>query len=326
MNTFGNNFRVEIFGESHGEIVGILIDGVPPGIRMNEDDFSNDLKRRNPRREGITDRKEKDIPQIKTGIFNDKTTGAPVLIYFKNEDADSSKYEDLKNKPRPGHADFTAYKKYRGYNDYRGGGIFSGRLTTGLVAAGVLAKKIIQGINIKAEVISVGGLDYNKKNIDKLLEKDDSFGGIIECRATNTPVGLGEPFFDSAESVLSHILFSIPGIKGVEFGAGFDSAKMKGSEFNDEIIDEAGKTATNNAGGINGGITNGNDLIFRIAVRPASSISKKQNTINLKTGKNEEIKIEGRHDKLVVLRMPVIIEAVTAITLADLKITSKMHD
>ncbi len=326
MNKCGRNFRVEIFGESHGEIVGILIDGIPPGIIIKEKDFSKDLKRRKPYKKGTTERKEKDLPQIKTGILNNKTTGAPVLIYFKNEDVDSSKYERLKNKPRPGHADFTAYKKYNGYNDYRGGGMFSGRLTAGLVAAGVLAKKIIKNIDIGAEVISVGGLDYNKKNISKLLTKNDSFGGVVECRASSIPAGWGEPFFDSAESVLSHILFSVPGIKGIEFGAGFRAAKMKGSEFNDEIIDRDGKTSTNNAGGINGGITNGNDLIFRTAVRPASSISKKQNTINLKTGEKEKIKIEGRHDKLIVLRMPVIIEAVTAIALADLKITSKMYD
>lgn len=320
MNSFGRIFRVNIFGESHGELVGILIDGVPPGISISETDFENDLSRRKPGKKGTTPRKEADEVQLRSGVFNGFTTGAPILIYTANLDTRSRDYSRIKEIPRPGHADFTAYKKYNGYNDYRGGGHFSGRLTFGLVAAGVLAKKIIQPIEIQAKLIEAGGSKDIENVINKALDENDSIGGIVECRANNVEVGLGEPFFDSVESYISHLVFSIPAIKGIEFGSGFGSARMKGSEHNDELIDSYGATASNNAGGINGGITNGNEIIYRVAVKPTSSISKKQYSIDITSGEKEIIEIMGRHDACIALRVPVVLEAVTAIAFADLKL------
>ncbi len=318
MNTFGRLFRVSIFGESHGKGVGIVLDGVPAGVPLVPDDFKEDLARRRPGAKGTTPRREEDLGLIKSGVFNDKTTGAPLLIQFENKDLDSSVYDTLKDNPRPGHADFTAFQKFGGFNDYRGGGHFSGRITLGLVAAGVVAKKIIDNIEITARIVEAGGNDRVEENIEKALAEGDSIGAILECQATGVPVGLGEPFFDSVESVLSHIIFAIPGIRGIEFGAGFQSARMKGSQCNDPIVDIAGTTSTNNAGGINGGITNGNDLYFRVAAKPTSSISKEQSTINLKTGERTSLVVTGRHDACFALRLPVVIEAATAIVFADL--------
>jgi len=318
VNTFGRIFKINIFGESHGKSVGVTIDGCPPGISIKEEDFLEDLERRRSGAKGTTPRKEKDLPEIISGVFNDKSTGAPVTIIFKNENIRSKDYSQLKNLPRPGHADFVAFKKYKGFNDYRGGGHFSGRLTLALVAAGVVAKKIAKPIQINAKLIEAGGTENIDKVIDLALKKHESIGGIVSCTAKNIPIGLGEPFFDSVESVISHLVFSIPAIKGIEFGAGFLAAHMLGSEHNDEIIDESGKTKTNNAGGINGGISNGNDIYFRVAVKPTSSISLKQQTINLQTGKPEKLEIKGRHDTCIALRVPVILESVTAIALADL--------
>ncbi len=237
---------------------------------------------------------------------------------FENKNTKSEDYKDLRSFPRPGHADFTGKMKFRGFNDFRGGGHFSGRLTLGLVAAGVIAKKLINPISIKAKLTEAGGEKSVEKAIDNALKNEDSIGGIVECNAKNIPVGLGEPFFNSVESVLSHIVFSIPAIKGIEFGSGFSAAKMYGSEHNDQLIDTTGKTETNFAGGINGGISNGNPLIYRVAVKPTSSISKAQQTVNLNSGKQEELKVTGRHDACIALRVPVVLEAVTAIVLADL--------
>lgn len=319
MNSFGRLFRVNIFGESHGECIGVLLDGVPAGLKLVEEDFTKDLLRRNPELKGTTPRKECDIPFLESGILNNKTTGAPVLILFENRDVDSKKYETLKFTPRPGHADFTAYTKFSGYNDYRGGGHFSGRITTGLVAAGVVAKKLLKGVRIDAELISAGSAGGSiEKNISIALKDGDSVGGVIECKVNGLKFGLGEPFFDSVESLLSHALFAVPGVKGVEFGLGFAAAKTYGSKCNDVLINADGKTKTNNSGGINGGITNGNELYFKVAVKPTSSIAKEQETVDLKTGKKTKIKIEGRHDVCFALRVPVIIEAVTAMVLADL--------
>ncbi|MEN8119640.1 MAG: chorismate synthase [Bacteroidota bacterium] len=318
MNTFGRVFKISIFGESHGKSVGVTIDGCPPGIELKEDDFLEDLERRRSGAKGTTPRKEKDQPEIISGVFEDKSTGAPITIVFKNENIRSKDYSQLKNLPRPGHADFVAFKKYKGYNDYRGGGHFSGRLTLALVAAGVVAKKIITPISVGANLIEAGGIENIESAIDLALKKRDSIGGLVDCRASNIPVGLGEPFFDSVESIISHLVFSIPAIKGIEFGAGFNAAKMLGSEHNDEIIDNSGKTKTNNAGGINGGITNGNDIYFKVVVKPTSSISLEQETVNLQTGKSEKLEVKGRHDVCVALRVPVVLEAVTAIALADL--------
>ncbi|MBA7565647.1 Chorismate synthase [subsurface metagenome] len=317
MNTFGKIFRISIFGESHGNSVGVTLDGVPAGLSLVFKDFFNDLNRRRSGAKGTTPRKEADLPKLMSGVFNDHTTGAPLTILFENTNIRSKDYSKLRETPRPGHADFVAAKKYSGFEDYRGGGHFSGRLTLGLVAAGVIAKKLIGAIQIKARLIEAGGTSEIEAAIDKVIEEQDSIGGIVECRINGLPVGLGEPFFDSVESAISHMAFSIPAIKGVEFGSGFNAAKMKGSEHNDNIISMDGKTETNNAGGINGGITNGNELVFRIAVKPTSSTSKKQRTMNIKTGKLDNLEVQGRHDACIALRVPVVLEAVTAIVLAD---------
>jgi chorismate synthase len=322
MNTFGRNFRVVIYGESHGAEVGVIIDGCPPGIEISFDDFSNDLKRRQSGALGTTPRVESDIPRIKSGIFNGKTSGSPIFISFENNNQNSKDYSELKNLPRPGHADFTAFKKFKSFNDYRGGGHFSGRLTVALTAAGVIAKKIIGQINIDAKLIEAGGMNDIDSAVEEALKRGDSIGGIVECKVNNLPVGLGEPFFDSVESLISHIIFAIPAVKGIEFGSGFNAATMYGSLHNDPIIDENGKTLTNNAGGINGGLTNGNELIFRIAIKPTSSIKKQQTTINLRTGENQLFTIQGRHDACIALRVPPIVESATAIVLADLMVVN----
>lgn len=324
MNTFGTVFRISIFGESHGECTGVLVDGCPAGIRLSQSDFTADLLRRKGGEFGTTKRKEEDIPLLKSGVFNGKSTGAPILIMFKNKNADSGVYAEMRSTPRPGHADFTAMKKFQGFNDYRGAGHFSGRITLGLVAAGVIAKKIISPICVRTRILEVDGSKDIKHAIANA--KQNSVGGIVEFNAINIPAGLGEPFFNSAESLFSHLAFSIPGIKGIEFGVGFGCAKMRGSEFNDEILNKEGKTRTNNAGGINGGITNGNEIVFRVAVRPTASIPLIQKTINLKTGMREEISVKGRHDKCIALRIPPILEAVGAIALADLMLIRKTQN
>jgi len=317
MNSFGKIFRISVFGESHGTSVGVIIDGCPAGLPLVFADFEADFNRRRSGAKGTTPRKEADIPRLMSGVFNDHTTGAPLTIFFENTNTRSRDYAALHDTPRPGHADFVATKKFGGYEDYRGGGHFSGRLTLALVAAGVIAKKLIVPVEVTAELLEVGGNSNIEEAIDLAVEKEDSLGGIVGCRATRMPVGLGEPFFDSVESVLSHILFSIPAIKGVEFGSGFAAAKMWGSEHNDKFISVEGKTSTNYAGGINGGISNGNDLVVRVAVKPTSSTHQKQRTINTKTGEMIDLEIEGRHDTCIALRVPVVVEAVTAIVLAD---------
>ena len=322
MNTFGRLFRVSVIGESHGACVGAVIDGCPAGISLSAEDLLADIARRKSGATGTTPRIEEDKPKIVSGVFNGKTTGAPILIEFENRDTDSTTYERIKNTPRPGHADFVAHAKFGRFNDYRGGGHFSGRLTLGLVAAGAIAKKMVAPVRVEANLTEAGGSkDENniKKSIESAMQDNDSVGGIIECRASGIPIGLGEPFFDSVESLISHTIFSIPAVKGIEFGAGFACARMRGSECNDEIIDtESGKTKSNNSGGINGGITNGNELVFRVAVKPTSSIAKEQQTVDLRTGKPAELSIQGRHDACIALRAPVVIEAATAIVLADL--------
>ena len=318
MNTFGRIFKISIFGESHGKSVGITIDGCPPGIELIEDDFLPDLDRRRSGAKGTTPRRESDLPEIISGTFNGRATGAPITIIFKNENTKSGDYSKLVTHPRPGHADFTGFKKFRGFNDYRGGGHFSARLTLGLVSAGVVAKKILKPVDIQARLISVHGNPNIEEGLDQAIKRKESVGGIVECRANLLPIGLGEPFFDSVESLISHLAFAIPAVKGIEFGSGFSAANLYGSEHNDLIVDESGKTLTNNAGGLNGGITNGNELVFRIAIKPTSSISKPQLTYNTESQKQEELIVGGRHDVCVALRAPVIVEAITAIALADL--------
>jgi chorismate synthase len=328
MNSFGRIFRVNIFGESHGDFVGVNIDGCPPGISMTVSDFTEDIERRKPGAKGTTPRKEDDIPQFISGVFNEKSTGAPITILFKNSNTRSGDYEKQRAVPRPGHADFVSHKKFNGFEDFRGGGHFSGRLTVAIVAAGVVAKKIIASsasenkIEIHSAILEIGGEQDIEKGLQKAIDEKDSIGGIIECKVNNLPIGLGEPFFDSAESLLSHAVFSIPAVKGIEFGAGFAAAKMFGSQHNDALINADGSTATNNAGGVVGGITNGNDLVFRIVVKPTSSTPKEQQTLNMESGNVEPFSVKGRHDLCIALRVPVILEAVTAIVLADLMLIS----
>jgi chorismate synthase len=477
MNSFGRIFKVSIFGESHGESVGIVVDGCPAGLPLTVDDFLPDLERRKGgTQKGTTPRQEEDLPIFKSGFFNNKTTGAPITILFENKNIRSGDYEKQRDVPRPGHADFVAHKKFAGFEDYRGSGHFSGRLTVALVAAGVIAKKIldlapgpspkergaaaaselpgyitntpeqwkivsdyakenrqnpteaeellwaqlrnrkikdskfrrqhaIEGyiadfvciekklvvevdgdyhneeeqkqidkfrtltlqkngyrlirfknedvlqkmdwvleqigkllqsesnppsplerelegevfqIKITSSILEIGGDKDLEKGLQKAIDQKDSIGGIIECRVNGLPIGLGEPFFDSAESLLSHIVFAIPAVRGIEFGTGFAAAKMFGSEHNDAIENMEGKTRTNHAGGIVGGLTNGNELVFRIAIKPTSSTPKEQNTLNWVTGKIENASVKGRHDLCIALRVPVILEAVTAIVLTDL--------
>jgi chorismate synthase len=481
MNSFGRLFRISIFGESHGESVGIVVDGCPAGLPLTVDDFLPDLERRKGgTQKGTTPRQEEDLPIFKSGIFNNKATGAPITILFENKNVRSADYEKQRDVPRPGHADFVAHKKFAGFEDYRGSGHFSGRLTVALVAAGVIAKKILKevktspqtalqrrgadqhlnaagfiknspdqwktvsvyakenrqkptaaeeklweqlrnrklkgskfrrqhpiegyipdfvcierklvvevdreyhnqeeqkrldeerakilsrngyrllrfendvvlkkmdwvlkeiekaleseavspspleresegevsnGITISSQILEIGGEKDLNKGLQKAIDEKDSIGGIIECRATGLPIGLGEPFFDSAESVLSHIVFAIPAVRGIEFGTGFPAARMFGSEHNDAIENMEGKTRSNHAGGIVGGLTNGNELVFRIAIKPTSSTPKEQNTLNWNTGKVENASVKGRHDLCIALRVPAILEAVTAIALADL--------
>jgi len=325
MNSFGRKFRVSIFGESHGTMVGAVIDGCPPGISLSEEDLLPDLARRKSGAKGTTPRREADEPKIVSGVFNGYTTGAPITVIFENSNTRSGDYKNLIVQPRPGHADWVALKKYNGFADYRGGGHFSGRITLGLVAAGAIAKKVTENIDYSTEIIELGGsndkADYDSV-LDEAVRTHNSIGGIVECTVKGCFPGLGDPFFDSVESLISHAVFSIPAVKGIEFGAGFASAKMNGSQNNDNIIDINGTTETNNAGGINGGITNGNPILFRVAVKPTPSISLPQNTINMETGNREDLTIKGRHDACIVLRIPVIIEAVAAIVMADLTLLS----
>jgi chorismate synthase len=318
MNSFGRIFRTHIFGESHGASVGITIDGCPAGLSITPEDFVADIERRKGGTKGTTPRKEDDLPIFKSGIFNNKTTGAPITIIFENNNTRSSDYEKLREFPRPGHADLVASQKYGGNEDFRGGGHFSGRLTVCLVAAGVIAKKVLSTIQVESTISEIGGESDIEKGLQKAVEAKDTIGGIVECRVSGLPAGLGEPFFDSVESLLSHAVFAIPAVRGIEFGTGFGAAKMFGSTHNDAIENAAGKTRTNHAGGIVGGITNGNEMVFRIAIKPTSSTPKEQQTYNISTGEIGDFSVKGRHDLCIALRVPVVLEAVTAIVITDL--------
>ena len=339
MNTFGRIFRVSIFGESHGEEIGVVMDGVEPGIDLQESDFARDIDRRRSGAKGTTPRVEADEPHILSGVFEGHTTGAPLTIVFKNTNTRSQDYSKLIDVPRPGHADFTANVKYGGFQDPRGGGPLSGRLTLPLVAAGVVAKKILAEtiseetnghvqFRCNARLVEIGGIADETRweaALDAAQQEGDSLGGIVECTVDGIPAGLGEPFWDSVESRLSHALFAIPGVRGVEFGDGFAAARMKGSEHNDCFTPDGidgheglVTPATNHAGGINGGITNGNPLVFRVAFKPTSSISKAQRTFDFAAGEMTELRVPGRHDTCFALRTPVVVEAMAAIVLADL--------
>lgn len=351
--TWGRNIKFSIFGESHGKAVGITIDGLKPGIGLDLDYIKKEMDRRAPGRNALsTQRQEADSFDILSGLFNGRTTGTPLCAIIRNSDQHSKDYEKTKSLMRPSHADYTGRVKYMAFNDYRGGGHFSGRLTAPLVFAGAVCRQILeaQGISIGSHIRSIGsiediGFSLTETDKDTLLslrdkpfpvldekageamqkeilaarEDKDSVGGVIEAAAVNLPAGIGEPFFDSLESTLAHILFSVPGVKGLEFGAGFGIAGMRGSEANDECCVKDGKVTaySNNNGGILGGITNGMPLIFRVAMKPTPSIGKPQRTINIDSMKNETIEITGRHDPCIVARAVPVIEAVTAMALLD---------
>ena len=335
MNSFGGIFRVSIYGESHGMGAGILIDGCPPGIEFKEEDMLEDLARRKAGGAGTTKRIESDLPKIVSGVCDGRTTGAPINIFFANENTRSKDYSLFRRMPRPGHSDFVAEHKYSGYNDIRGGGHFSGRLTLGLVAAGVLAKKIIgkadnSGVRVGGRLVEAGGVDvseYTSEQMELFMERiqteGDSIGGIIEFTGKNMPIGLGDPFFGSVESMISQMMFSIPAVKGIEFGAGFDGCRLKGSQHNDRIIDKSGKTATNNNGGVLGGISNGNDVIFKVGIKPTSSIFIEQETYNFDEDKLGNLQIHGRHDSCIARRAVVVVENAAAIVLADLMLRAR---
>lgn len=319
MNSFGHNFRVTVFGESHGPVVGVVLDGVPAGIELCEEDFAEDIARRAPGEAGTTARKEADKPRFLSGVFEGHTTGAPLTIVFENANTRPEDYAQFAATPRPGHADFVAAVKYDGANDPRGGGHFAGRLTLPVVAAGVVAKKLIDGIEFSSQLVALGGCEDSSKWEELMAQaakEGDSLGGVVECRVTNLPIGVGEPFWDSVESMISHAVFAIPGVRGIEFGDGFKAAAMRGSQHNDPFGPEG--PVKNGAGGVNGGLTNGAPLAFRVAFKPTSSIARAQRTWNYETESEETLEIRGRHDVCFARRCPVIVEAVAAIVLEDL--------
>ncbi len=337
MNTIGRKFRVSIFGESHGELIGVVLDGVPAGLELSEQDFEQDILRRKSGARGTTPRIEADRPMIVSGVFEGHTTGAPLTITFKNTNTHSSDYELFAAMPRPGHADLTAALKWDDCQDPRGGGHFSGRLTLPVVAAGVVAKKMLADATmlddapvtaVQAYIVELGGIasadsaslemtEQWQAAIDQAIKEGDSLGAIIECTVPDIDPGYGEPFWDSVESLLAHAVFAIPGVRGIEFGDGFQAARMKGSEHNDPI-GEDGRPVKNGAGGANGGITNGAPLTFRVAFKPTSSIRKAQQTFNFMTGEMDTLEVPGRHDVCFALRAPVVVEAMKTIVLADL--------
>ena len=320
-NSFGKIFRLTIFGASHAESVGVIIEGAPKGIALSGDMFRTDLNRRRPALSGETARKEEDMPIIEGLSPDGKTTGEAITITFKNSDKRSGDYSHLRVHPRPSHADLVQLRKYGNDADIAGGGMASGRMTVALVAAGVVAKEILKEVKFTSHLAAVNGITDNSKFNDIITtaaREGDSVGGIVECRVSGIKPTLGEPFFDSAESVISHLLFSIPGVKGVEFGDGFAGSTKRGSERNDVIADATGRTLTNNEGGINGGITNGNDIVLRVAIKPTPSIAKAQHTYNFESDATTPLIIGGRHDACIARRAVVVMEAMVAVALADL--------
>jgi chorismate synthase len=339
MNSFGRLFRVEIYGESHGSAVGALVDGCPPGIPLSAAELESDLARRRSGAAGTTDRREADVPEIVSGVFEGRTTGSPILVLFRNVDARSEDYEAFKRVPRPGHADFTSRAKYGGFSDPRGSGHFSGRVTAGLVAGGAIAKLVLRAAcaeiaaarsagagaapAFETRVLEAGGSPDVEAAAAAAKAAGDSIGGLVEVRVRGLPAGLGEPFFDSAESLIAHAAFAVGGVRGVEFGDGFAAARMRGSEHNDPIVDRSGTTSRNGAGGANGGITNGNELVVRFAVKPASTISAPQRTLDFASGEMAELAPGGRHDACIALRAAVVLEAACAAALADLALAAR---
>ena len=323
-NSFGDSFKIEIYGGSHTESLGVIISGVPQGLPLNEADFTADIDRRRAGAKGTTPRREGDVPHIVSGVENGVTTGDKLEIVFYNENTRSGDYDRLRVHPRPSHADLTARHKYGEKFDLRGGGIFSGRMTLLLVAAGVVAKKITAQAQYTSRIVEIGGCrepEHFESVVAAAQREGDSVGGIVECTVTGAGRDLGEPFFDSVESVAAHLLFSVPAVKGVEFGSGFEGVRLRGSERNDLIIDSLGTTATNHEGGINGGIANGNPIVVRVAIKPTPSIGRSQQTYNFESQRVEELNIGGRHDACILLRAAVVVEAVMAIALAELKLS-----
>ena len=351
---WGNKLKVSIFGESHGAGIGITIDGLPSGIEIDMEEVLKEMARRAPGKSRLsTARKEGDQPEILSGFFEGKTTGTPLCAVIRNSDQHSKDYGKLKDLMRPGHADYPGFIRYNGFNDYRGGGHFSGRITAPLVFAGAVCKQIlnIKGINVGAHVKSIGTI-YDKSFDEVELTKEllynlkinelpllcsekeemmrnailearsdcDSVGGTIECTVIGIDAGVGNPFFDSVESTLAHLMFSVPAVKGIEFGKGFEMSELRGSQCNDEYYYDGDKvkTYTNNNGGITGGITNGMPILFKVGIKPTPSIAKKQRTIDIAENKESELIIEGRHDPCIVQRAVPVIEAVTAIGILDL--------
>lgn len=352
MNNFGSNFRISIFGESHGSAVGVVVDGMSAGVPVTEAIFEDMLARRRGGSLGATPRREIDTPRFLSGLYNGMTTGAPLTVVFENQNVRSSDYPDFTSHPRPSHADFVASVRFAGYNDVRGGGHFSGRLTLPIVAAGVLARQQLAhllgtvparpAIVANCHVTHIGGLTVDCNTIfeqsaslsatsasaladpkivallTETAQRGDSLGGIVQCTISGVPIGVGEPFFDSLESILAHLVFSIPGVRGIEFGAGFAAAAMLGSRHNDTIVSRDGSTTTNNAAGIVGGLSNGNDIVFNVAFKPTASIAIPQSTLNLQSNAMEMLTITGRHDVCIALRGAVVVEAVAYIALANL--------
>lgn len=355
-NSFGKLFNITSFGESHGQCVGVIIDGCPAGLPLTEGDIQRELDKRKPGTSiASTTRAEEDKAEILAGVFNGRTTGAPICLLVWNKDIDSSAYERIRFLPRPGHADYTAFMKYGGFNDFRGGGRFSGRITATFVMAGAIARKLLSliGIEVLAHTIEIGGIKAGIKGVDEIREnvglnplqcadleaaKDmlraieqargegDSLGGIIEGLALNVPVGLGEPVFDTLEGDLAKALFAIPAVKGVEFGSGFSAAAKRGSENNDPFTIKNGKiiTVTNHAGGILGGISNGMPIVVRVVVKPTASIAQSQATVDLKKRQNARLEIKGRHDACIVPRAVPVVESMIAITLGDFAMRAKL--
>ncbi len=326
MNVIGTLLKVEIFGESHGPAAGVLLDGVPPGLGLATEDFSADLARRRSGAEGTTPRKELDEPEFLSGIYKNKATGSPLCILFRNGDTHSGDYALFGDVPRPGHADLTSRVRYGGFADPRGSGHFSGRITVGLVAAGVVAKKILDGVTFYSVITVAGGNADVAKAVKSAADSGDSIGAVVEIRVRGLRAGLGEPFFGSVEGLAAQALFAVPGVRGIEFGDGFAAARMRGGEHNDPILAINGTTVKNGAGGINGGITNGNELVVRVAMKPASSIAKTQSTVNLQTGKMVDLTVPGRHDACIAIRGAVVLEAALALVLADLELQARCNE
>lgn len=339
MNTFGRKFRVSLFGESHGEALGVVLDGVPAGLELSVEDFTEDIDRRRSGLPGTTPRHEEDVPEIVSGVYEGHTTGAPLTVIFRNHDTRPADYALFADMPRPGHADLTAAVKWEDCQDPRGSGHLSGRLTLPVVAAGVVARKVLSDATVlddnifsgvHARIVELGGIPEDgaescdgkfpmkwKEAVDNASKEGDSLGAVVECVVPDIDLGYGEPFWDSVESLISHAVFSIPGVRGIEFGDGFAASAMKGSQHNDPIGPE-GIPLKNGAGGVNGGMTNGAPIVFRAAFKPTSSIRKAQTTYNFASSRMDVLEVPGRHDVCFALRVPVVVEAMTAIALADL--------